>query len=109
MWVSTWLYHLAVAALKTTFCLQYLRIFLVGYVRPCSWTLLVFSILWGISTTFASMFFCTPIESIWNLSIPRVCIKNYAFWDISATVHILTDIMIFIIPIPTLWKLRVPK
>jgi hypothetical protein len=70
---------------------------------------MVVVVLYGIATTFATTFQCTPVSRAWDKTIPGTCINITAFWYANAGYSIATDVIILILPMPVIWGLRLRK
>ena len=85
-----------------------MRIFITPLVRKVVWVCVaIFTGIW-ISTTLVAIFACTPVQAFYDLSVPGTCIDSVKFYWASATLNVITDLIVLILPIPLVWKLRIP-
>jgi hypothetical protein len=103
------LYHLSTALIKTSFTLQYLRLFCL--LRPVTRTcyvlvaLIMCAAAWGV---FGVIFLCRPIRSYWNLRVPGKCLDAETHFFSTSVVGICLDWAIWIMPIPVVGRLKLP-
>jgi hypothetical protein len=63
-----------------------------------------------ISSIFAIIFTCVPVEAAWDYSIRNArCIDILTYLYISAGFNVATDILLCFLPLPTIWNLKMPK
>jgi hypothetical protein len=60
----------------------------------------------GIATTLASTFQCTPVPRAWNKALPGRCLNTTIFWYTNAAFSILGDLIILLIPMPVIYSLN---
>ncbi|KAH7080158.1 hypothetical protein BKA63DRAFT_505842 [Paraphoma chrysanthemicola] len=89
---------LAIALVKTSIVLQYLRITTEKRIRIVCWTFMCCSNMYYTSIVFVSMFECVPIRSYWDKRIPGRCISSAGNYYGTAVFNIVTDITLLIIP-----------
>lgn len=53
-----------------------------------------------------SLFQCTPLEKLWNPTLPGHCINFLGAIIGNAVPNIVTDILILALPMPLLWHLQ---
>jgi hypothetical protein len=72
-------------------------------------TYFVLSVVVGytLATGFSFLYLCSPIEKLWNISIPGRCVDIYTAYFVSAIFNSATDVVILLLPIWLLWPLRV--
>lgn len=93
--------------LKSTFLLQFRRVFpLPGFQRLCN-ICLVFLAVWTVAGIVGGVTICLPLnwdprEPIWT------CEKRFWFWTGHGIVHVITDFLIFLMPLPLLKTLPLP-
>lgn len=105
-----------VLCMKLSIILQYLRMFAPHrVVNPLvyygSWLIITTSTVFYTTTTFLTIFACTPQEKIWNrMYVGGHCIFQTTRGVIFATAifNIISDVAILLLPITTVWKLRIP-
>lgn len=64
--------------------------------------------MFGIATTLASVFQCTPIARTWNKSLDGVCLNTTIFWYANAGFSIVGDLILLALPMPILYNLKLP-
>jgi hypothetical protein len=102
-------FYLAINLVKSSFVLQYLRLFAV--IRPAVYCcyLLLFTILsvtaWGVSGV---VFLCRPVRSYWNLDVHGKCISAEIHFASASIIGIVVDWAIWILPIPLVGRLKLP-
>ncbi|KAK2599564.1 hypothetical protein N8I77_011306 [Diaporthe amygdali] len=106
LWASILCYAVSLSAIKTSILLQFLR-FLVGkkVTRLC-WVMVGVCICYGISSVFATIFFCVPVSGFWKPSPTDRCISRQGLWLAHSGINIVTDVIIFLIPVPTVLQLN---
>lgn len=68
-----------------------------------------FTIALGISVLFADIFQCTPVAYVYDPSIPGGhCIDQGAFFVVTATMTIFTDLLVVTIPMIIVYSLQMP-
>lgn len=60
---------------------------------------------WGLSAFFASIFYCFPVESLWDTSIKGTCIDYGTVTLVIGICNIIIDFAMLALPMPILWKL----
>ncbi|KAF1918624.1 hypothetical protein BDU57DRAFT_116496 [Ampelomyces quisqualis] len=104
------LYHLAIALVKSSFILQYTRLFsLVPFITRTCHILLVFILgaaAWGV---FGVVFMCRPTRSYWDLGVPGSCLSAEDHFFSTSVLGIVVDWAIWILPIPVVGRLRLPR
>ncbi|OJJ43516.1 hypothetical protein ASPZODRAFT_19239 [Penicilliopsis zonata CBS 506.65] len=102
-------YLLALASIKVSFSLFYLRIFPGRQFFWLCWGLIVLVVAETTEEMFVVIFQCSPIKKAWDASgtVPGHCLSLLAFYYISFGIRLATDIALFALPIPPLLKLRV--
>jgi hypothetical protein len=107
-YISQFTYKISINTTKASILLLYLRIFVQKRFRMACWILLGFVTLFGIATTLASVFQCTPIARTWNKSIKGVCVNTTIFWYANAGFSIVGDLVLLALPMPILYNLKLP-
>lgn len=102
------IYNPAQIIVKTSFLLQYRRIFAGDITRRvCLW-LLVFIVVWGITQELLLGLSCIPLSVIISRMAGR-CINTLPIWYLTSTMNIVTDFIVLIIPLPSIVKLQLAK
>ncbi|KAH8723286.1 hypothetical protein GQ44DRAFT_774116 [Phaeosphaeriaceae sp. PMI808] len=102
------IYNAAQIIVKTSFLIQYRRLFPGGKTQKTCFWLLVFLIPWGITQELLLGLACVPLELI----IPKMadkCLSTLPIWYLTSSMNIVTDFMIFIVPVPAVIKLHMGK
>ncbi|KAL2151788.1 hypothetical protein VTH82DRAFT_6886 [Thermothelomyces myriococcoides] len=109
MFVASVGYHVIVVLIKTTFLLQFRRVFpLPTFQRLCD-VFLVFLGLWTVSGIVGGVLVCLPISKNWDLQEPIwSCNERFYFWMVQGAIHLVSDVVIFIMPLPLLKTLPLP-
>ncbi|KAL1615515.1 hypothetical protein SLS56_011784 [Neofusicoccum ribis] len=100
-------YCTAVALVKLSLLLMYMRIFPTKGFKIGAYILGFMTIGWCIAINCVSIFQCHPIKKAWLPTIPGSCINLKASFIGNAVPNILTDVAILCMPIGQVWKLQV--
>ena len=100
------LYPLAIASIKVSTLLLYLRIFPGRQFRLWLWSVGLFVAIFTGIQVLGSIFQCRPIRKAWDPLVDEHCIQVDLLYLICGGMSILTDVMILIAPIPSLWRLH---
>ena len=101
-------YSVSAMFVKLSLLAFYLRLSPKPTFRILTWTMVVISATFGISSVFAAGLQCVPISMLWDSTQPGHCINVNNFYFANAGIHIFTEILIYLLPIHTLWKLHLP-
>ncbi|KAK3335121.1 hypothetical protein B0T19DRAFT_395014 [Cercophora scortea] len=102
------IYNLAQILTKTSFLLQYRRIFQDTRTRrACLWLLVIVS-LWGFTQEFLVAFACNPV-ALFIPSQGAVCIDSLTVWYLTSIMNIVTDFIVFLVPLPAIYTLQLPR
>ncbi|KAK0742072.1 hypothetical protein B0T21DRAFT_408918 [Apiosordaria backusii] len=102
-------HKIALHLTKVSLLLLYVRIF--SHVRAFKLTamsLIIFIILYMISSTIVGICQCIPVASAWDLNIPGKCLNLYIIWNMNGIVSLATDVAILILPFPLVFGLHIP-
>jgi hypothetical protein len=99
-------YKININLTKCSILLLYLRIFVQKAFRIICWILLSLVLSYGIASTTAAIFQCTPVARAWDKSIPGTCIDITMNWYANAGFSIATDVIILLLPMPIIHSLR---
>src|SRR5258706_103612 len=58
------------------------------------------------AATIVSIFECTPINTAWKTTTPGTCINFGAFLYTTATMNVITSLLVIFIPLPALLRMR---
>lgn len=99
-------YCTAVALIKLSLLLMYMRIFPVKSFELGAYILGFITIGWAIAINCVSIFQCQPIKKAWLPTIPGSCIDLKASFIGNAVPNILTDVAILMMPVGQVWRLQ---
>jgi hypothetical protein len=69
-----------------------------------------FTIAWFLTTTFATIFQCTPVSYYWNQAQPGFCgVVPLTFAFATSILNAVSDFVVVVLPIPMVWKLDLPR
>jgi hypothetical protein len=94
---------------KSSILLLYLRIFVITPFRRVAWVMLALVICWGVGSTFAAIFQCTPVRRVYNNSIEGHCISNTVVWYANGSFNIASDIVILLMPLFVIRSLKLGR
>jgi hypothetical protein len=102
-------YLVALAAIKISICLLYMKLFAVMSSRWIYWAMIGFLICQFIEEFFVFIFHCWPVRKLVDATgmVPGRCLDLYVFYITSFGIRVATDIVIFTLPIPKLLRLHV--
>ncbi|KAF6227643.1 hypothetical protein HO173_012083 [Letharia columbiana] len=110
--ISEICWTIAICIVKCSILTFYWRLFRLqgGAVRIAIWAFFVVVVCWGIAVGVATIFQCSPIQYMWEPTIPGRCITDtYWFFVGSSIPHIITDLALIGLPMPRIWKLQMPR
>lgn len=99
----------AIAAVKISILLLYLRLFPGPRFRIIVWTVGCFVICCAITQTLLVLFQCKPMTAAWDMKAKGDCIKLSLSYVIFGSFNSLTDIIALCLPMPFLWGLHADK
>lgn len=100
----------AVVLPKLAILIMYLRIFTRRLDRILCWILAILMIANYLGSMIAGFFICTPLEYLWDRTIPGGrCFDIIAWYRWSGLMNILTDVVMLILPLPMVWKIQSSK
>ncbi|KAH7413936.1 hypothetical protein DE146DRAFT_783683 [Phaeosphaeria sp. MPI-PUGE-AT-0046c] len=104
-------YHLTTALVKSSFVLQYFRLFTCIRPLTCACymllTLTISAAAWGV---FGVIFLCNPTHAYWDLETPNATCKSAENHFLSTSIMgIVLDWAIWVLPIPVVGRLRLPR
>ena len=100
------LYSLAMAFIKTSTLLLYLRIFPSRQFRLWLWSADVFVAIYTGLGVLGSIFQCLPIRKPWDPLVEGQCIQVDLLYLVCGGMNSLTEMMILIAPMPALRRLQ---
>ncbi|KAH8597838.1 hypothetical protein B0O99DRAFT_470808, partial [Bisporella sp. PMI_857] len=124
-YVAQIFYKVNINMTKGSILLLYLRIFIQKPFRILCKVILGIIVAYGVASTTASIFQCTPIPRAWNRGLSGTCINLTQNWQVilsychvhrqltprrfaNAGFSIATDLIILCLPMPVLYKLKLP-
>lgn len=107
------MYGIAIALVKLSLLLQYLKFFVP--VRNYSlMVLFTYFVIWSTSIfyliiTFITIFACSPRERFWNrLITDGRCFNMNEFNIMAASINCISDFVILLLPQGVIWRLQMP-
>ncbi|KAK7545163.1 uncharacterized protein J3D65DRAFT_611961 [Phyllosticta citribraziliensis] len=105
---SNILYQILINLTKSSFFIQYLRLFQPTWVhRSCKVSLVVILgvMCWGV---FGGIFLCKPVRRYWDPSVPGTCMDIQTYWFSTAGIGVIMDFVVWLIPMPLIKGLNLP-
>lgn len=103
-------YSTSITFTKLSIMATYTRIFPNGLLRYSIYVIGVVVVIFWITSVFAIIFTCVPVQAAWDYSIRNArCIHILDYFYTSAGVNIATDLLLCFVPLPTIWRLQMPK
>lgn len=99
-------------AIKVAILKDWARIFAPRGTRNTTFTwicyvMLGINVVYYIAAILVSSFSCVPHEKIWNRLLPGQCIDAKVVLICSASVNVVSDLLILVLPQKTIWSLRI--
>lgn len=98
-------YATAITLVKLSLIASYLRIFPNPRFRRLVLSTGVLVLLLWICSVFVIVLECVPVAAAWNWTERGRCINILAFFYVTSSINIATDIFLGISPLPVFWKL----
>ncbi|KAK4235822.1 hypothetical protein C8A03DRAFT_17469 [Achaetomium macrosporum] len=109
IFVSASGYHFIIMLVKSTFLLQFRRVFPLPTIQRLCDIFLVFIALWAVAGGIGGVVVCLPLSKNWDPLEPSwTCTTRYRFWLGHGILHVVTDVLIFVMPLPLLKTLPLP-
>ncbi|KAH9203692.1 hypothetical protein DL95DRAFT_472154 [Leptodontidium sp. 2 PMI_412] len=102
-------YSTAIAFTKFSIVATYIRIFPEGRLRKITLGIGVLVLGFWLSSVFAIVFSCIPVQAAWDENVKGHCYPIVNFFYAFSAFNITTDVLLCFLPIPTLWALRIPR
>ena len=103
-------YSTATTFTKFSIMATYIRIFSNSIIRYTVYAIGVVVMAFWISSIFAIIFTCIPIQAAWDYTITDArCIDILDYFYTSAGCNIATVLSLCFLPLPTIWSLKMPK
>lgn len=94
---------------KISILLLFVDIFVMNMMRRTAFVVITAVTLYGLWLVFSNIFFCIPVQSFWDLTIPnRRCINGPVKWYTDAGLNLALDLIIFFLPLPIVKSLTLP-
>ncbi|KAL8655068.1 MAG: hypothetical protein Q9210_001129 [Variospora velana] len=80
--------------------------------RIAWYAIMVWTLLWGISTFFAAAFQCSPPSYYWSKYTRKTqgsCLNLTMLLIVTASTNIVTDVALLVLPMPVLWNLKIER
>jgi hypothetical protein len=110
--ITSILYGIAIAVVKLSILLQYLKIFVPNRKSNMRLFVCAQSLIWGdlafyTASALLDIFACTPREKIWNkLITDGHCANTDASGMAGAIFNVFSDFVILLLPMVSIWKLH---
>ncbi|KAL3954463.1 hypothetical protein ACCO45_010026 [Purpureocillium lilacinum] len=99
-------YVVAPPTVKLSLLYLYKRIFPSRRFHLVVHTMALLVAMWGITSTFISIFNCTPVSAFWTRK--GSCLDFKKFGIGYAIVNITTDFAVWLMPMPSVWSIQLP-
>ena len=100
----------AMAAVKYSILLLYLRLFAVGNrLRYAIYTMMAIVTGLLIAGELSYIFGCRPLAKLFDRNVPGTCINDQAQLLSVALINMVTDFGIFALPLPVIWSLQLSR
>lgn len=102
------LYNLSTLLTKSSILLFYLRFAAANFpFRVAAYLVMSVVVAYTLLSACSMLYYCSPIEKLWDVTAPGSCIDMYAAFFALAVFNSATDVVILLLPIWLLWPLRV--
>ena len=104
-------YSSAITFTKLSIMATYIRIFPPpSYLRYIVYGVGVVVLSFWISSIFAIIFTCVPVQAAWDYTITNAkCFGVVKYFYVAAGFNIGTDLLLCVLPMPSFWALSMPK
>ena len=102
------LWAIAVALIRSSIILLYIRIFPARSFRHTCYAILTLNGTFSLGAVLTVWLICVPIGCTWSLSYCDACGSKRLFNLLNATISLLLDITVVLLPTPVLWGLQMP-
>ena len=103
------IYAPAMALVKVSVLLFYLRIFPNRWLRCATYLIAGMILAWTIAMELVLAFQCTPVHRAWNQGAAGRCLDMSAVYLGSAIPNVLTDLFIIVLPLPLISRLQMTR
>jgi len=107
LYLLDWFYVPSNMLSRLSICILYLRIFTDRWARAACWAVIAFLVANCVATIIAAQLECTPLEYIWDKSIPNgKCFNQLLWYKLTNFPNIVGDVLVLILPIKTVWTIK---
>lgn len=100
-------YSTAMTFTKFSIMATYFRIFVPkGMLRKVVLAVAIIVLCFWITSIFAILFICIPVQAAWDYTIKGRCYPVVNFFYASSAFNLTTDLLLCFLPLPTLWALK---
>ncbi|EFQ34396.1 uncharacterized protein GLRG_09540 [Colletotrichum graminicola M1.001] len=92
-------YSLSVLFTKASILVFYLRFPLTQPIRMVVYAVMVATVAYSCAGALSWAYLCTPMERIWDESVPGTCVNESMWWLMLSVCNVATDIAILLLPI----------
>ncbi|KAK3382593.1 hypothetical protein B0T24DRAFT_645274 [Lasiosphaeria ovina] len=104
------LYSVTLPLLKVAILLEWTQMFVPRGTRNAfwwtCWALIGVQVLFGIAAVVALNLVCVPYRAIYDFTVPGKCYNKHTVDLASASVHLLTDVIMLVLPQRVIWGLQ---
>ncbi|KAB5550011.1 hypothetical protein GE09DRAFT_966015, partial [Coniochaeta sp. 2T2.1] len=101
-------YQPALACIKSSIILFYMRIFTTRPFRTAAYCVLAYTIAWAVSTWIVNLTVCAPIAYYYDRTIKGGHCRNQAIsGSINGGLSLLGDVFVLALPVPVVWNLKI--
>jgi hypothetical protein len=101
-------YATAITFAKLSICASFLRHFPQIWLRRTVFATAGVTMSLFLTSIFAIVFTCYPVEAAWDSSIEGKCFPIVHFFIASTVVNVVTNFLLCILLLPMLWRLNLP-
>ena len=98
----------ALAAVKLSLLLLYVRIFSIRKFRLAAYGVMPFVLGWWLSVLLEELLLCRPLAYNWDKSINGSCGNLSAAYLAAGILNLLSDVSVLVLPIPIVLNLHLP-
>lgn len=102
------LWAIAVALIRSSIILLYIRIFPARSFRHTCYAILTLNGTFSLGAVLTVWLICVPIGCTWDFMGCNACGSEGLFNLLNATISLLLDITVVLLPTPVLWGLQMP-
>ena len=107
LFVVDHVYNIGLTLVKLSVLLFYVRVLGKNKVHRIRFWIVGFLLLgWFVGITLVVFLTCTPLEKLWDDSIPGRCLSVQSTFIGAAVANILMDVILLMLPMPIVWRLQ---